>query len=318
MTLSLIAPLLEHDLGEALVDRSARVPLRALLNRLPLLGSGGFEVLLGGRKGPVGFSVRATAEELGEIGEAGGPQIRDFLRARSAEESLSRGVRETWLEWDDVAGSAQPNFFFRLEPPLGRPVFAAATLDAIERALLSLGLPRSETSRDALRHCIAGMPAPACARFIGVMLARGETACRVTIAHMPLDELTAGLRRMGWTGDRQPVIALARTLRPHLASSVLHLDIGESVFPRLGFEIPLLDALLIDRGLMTSSEAEALRAWPLALHAASSPDWPAALHANTFVRAVNHIKLTLDPFPSAKAYLAFSCGSTFPHPRSWA
>ena len=369
--LSTLLPLIEPGLSRELVTNEALTGIRSLMAHLPILSGGGFECPLGTQRGPVDMAMRVTESDGGFTflaawqprgGHNGWEAMREFARNQK-ECKLRDAVQEAWLEFDldaSIEGLVAPNFFFKLEPYFAKPTIFGPSADArlketvgtINRCLSLLGIELSEVGRAMLEHCVKCLPASSDVAFVGAMLQRGRSACRLTLGNMPLSELTAYLHKIGWAHRHEPLIPIIDLMGRHVRSVALHVDVSERPLGRIGMEVKpdakaggtgawesfLLE--LVAAGLCTRANVESILGWPGRMHRSSfEGTWPAVLgrEHNYFVRSINHIKLSYDPalLPSfawthqplitraatgmltAKAYLAFNYSTVFPHPALW-
>jgi hypothetical protein len=179
------------------------------------------------------------------------------------------------------------------------------------------------------------------------MLPRRQNSFRLTIGHVPLSELTAYLKDIGWPHPREPLVGITNMLLDHVTHVVLHLDVANHALSRVGLEVSFEKAVdqsaawrrffhaLVSIGLCLPAQAEAAHDWPVYLHSANfKTGWPQSLPrlSGFFARGINHVKLTYQagsaplvngPLPpvsiqsavgalTAKVYLAYNYGSMIP------
>ncbi len=362
-------PALDLPALAPLVPAASLTPLSRLAERLPPLSGMGLECPLGRRPDArVDLATRFTlahgaaallAEPSWRQGDdtEGWRRIGAFARAwGDPAQPLARAIPEGWLEFDVEVepGSAlpTPSLFLKLHdhyarPPLLGPKVAArhdATLAVLDAALATLNPAMESGTRERIEQVIRTMPAPTHLRYLGLMLAREQRGCRLTLTRMPISELTAFLDKVAWPHALEPVVGLCDLLLDHDQHVVLHLDVGESIGPRLGFEVHLdtpsawrrLLQHLAPLGLSTPEQIEAALAWPGRLTPALIGDaWPPLLDPRSgyLMRAINHVKLSYQapahglpqhqpgrPIPAAlsaasmaldaKIYLALNYGSS--------
>jgi hypothetical protein len=366
-----LLPLIEPALSRDLAPADALANVKGYLARLPLLSGGLLECPLGGRQQSVDLAVRATAADGGfrwladaeglekEFGGAEGWQrLREFARRRNeALRPLHRAVKEAWLEFDVDDGEAikPPNLFFGLDDTIGRPPLLgpevatrlAESVAVIREGLEALGVKLDPTRKGLLEQMLKERPAPSRLSYVGVMLARQTPGYRLTIERVPLSELTAYLRQVGWPHAREPIAGVINFLLDHVRHVALHLDVDEQVLSRVGMEVSFEQTVdqvaawkrflqaLTAHGLCAPAQAEAAHNWPAYFHPQNLGDqWPESLPRTSsyFARSINHVKLSYDPGTapiaggaitpisiqsavgalSAKIYLAFNYGSTIP------
>lgn len=317
--------------------------VKAALAQLPLLSGGGLEVrLTGNASRPIDLALHATAAagimELlargpltreapeGDAARAVWQRLRAFAEQHRAPGSLLReAVPQAWFEFDLDADGAlpPPNFFIRLDdhfgsPPILGPMALArqlASRNLLRQAARHLGVEPQAGALEALALCLRHRPGAASVKFLGVMLARPGRTFRLALGDVPLSELTAYLRDIGWPGDHRSLVPLLYFMEQHVDSVALQLDIADGgVQARLGLELSfskarqphaqseaqwdrLLEALKA-LALCDPAKAQAVRAWPGLLRKADMPDqWPAGFSERQawLRRSINHIKLTYEP-----------------------
>lgn len=336
-------PLLQAGLVPSLGNRRVLERLRLALSQLPLVSGGGFEVrLASGPTKPVDLALHTTAAAGGmallareqvtrdapasDEAAAAWQRLRAFAELHQAPGSLLReAVPAAWLEFDLDADAAlpPPNFFIRLDdhfgsPPIQGPMALArqlASRNLLQQAAQHLGVEPQAGALEALALCLRHRPGAASVKFLGVMLARPGRTFRLALGDVPLSELTAYLRDIGWPGDHRSLVPLLYFMEQHVDSVALQLDIADGgVQARLGLELSfnrarqphaqseaqwdrLLEALKA-LALCDPAKAQAVRAWPGLLRKADMPDqWPAGFSERQawLRRSINHIKLTYEP-----------------------
>jgi hypothetical protein len=163
------------------------------------------------------------------------------------------------------------------------------------------------------------------------MLARQVDAVRVCVRNLPVTHLDVYLQRIGWDGAAAGLSLLVATLAPLVDRIDLDLDVGETVFPKLGLECYIQLGLdwrdklshfldyLVDQEWCCATKRDALLAYDgYVQERADVARWPRhLLHASQllgpgmvsmFLRFVHHIKVVYHPDGrgEAKAYLAVS------------
>lgn len=224
------------------------------------------------------------------------------------------------------------------------------SLSLIGEGVRHLGVELRGSALATLERCLRYLPATSAVSYVGVMLQRAQGGCRLTLSLMPLDELTAYLHKVGWRHAHFPLVPLLDWLRRHTSHVVLHLHVEDGIAGQLGMEVSFEGKTGMDyerfltslesARLCSHAEAAAIRRWPIRLHRLNGHDtWPQELPAryNYFVRAINHFKLVYEPSlsaphspscqaliaraegitVSAKTYLSYAWGSTFPTPALW-
>ena len=253
---------------------------------------------------------------------------------------LDRALASIWLEFDlalHAVGCGAPGVFvdftrqaFASGTPSERAALAAVAVEPLLRR------PMSSAVRRALDHAFAVLPATATIPYAGVLLPRLSNVIRVCVDGLDAGNLVRYLRAVGWPGH---VHEVADALRDFVAAeptdgkvavnsagtnpqqralpqrTLLHLDIGATIEPRLGVEFSLgrrsqlrgivgeteFMRSLVARGFCTAAALAALQTWPHCHYA----QLPNELWRSFVVRRINHIKLVFDAGvpPEAKAYL---------------
>lgn len=164
---------------------------------------------------------------------------------------------------------------------------------------------------------------------LGAMISRSDKPLRVTVSGIPLQQLSDYLMRVGWLEPIHTLSTLVSTLSDFGKDiHLFHFDVGETVYPKIGFEYYLKDqpihksqgqlflSHLVAIGLCTQAKKNALLAWPGFSQKADIPElWPKNLTwiegllgskaLSIFWRAINHIKIVYQPDSplEAKGYL---------------
>ncbi|MEP6994835.1 MAG: hypothetical protein ABI968_09965 [Acidobacteriota bacterium] len=238
---------------------------------------------------------------------------------------LGEALDHIWLEFDVPSGGAGapavPSVFARLhEHPNGASRHPSS--ERVHRVLRALlGSTLSDGLTQSLGRCMAALPDSAQPAYIGVMFSRCIDAARLCVTGLTDELLMRYLKHIRWPGPAAEVAAIASAVRrysPSGATSLLHVDVGERIRPRLGLEYSLarLDQLkgrfgdepllqdFVERRLCTPVKRQGLLAWP----GHSFESFEHELWESLLVRRVNHVKLVFESgFPlEAKAYLQFS------------
>ncbi len=243
--------------------------------------------------------------------------LRGFLSRWSSEaEGPFSSISCVWLEFDldrPVEGIPTPSVCARLPRD--------ADLDWIVESLLPAlhGERLDDGRRDWVRRCHGEIPEEGILMYVFSMLSRPGNPLRLEIFGMDPDGALAYLRRVA--PHAAPSLAGIASIfegieRPHLS-----FDLRAEILPRVGLEgsfasqrdprwVELL-ARLVDRGLCTPAERDAILAWPgYDTFWTAAPDWPlerAGLRGFC-VRSLSHVKVVAQPgrTPEAKIYLLVS------------
>jgi hypothetical protein len=263
--------------------------------------------------------------------------VQAYDRACAEKDSpLHDSIKASWLEFDvppDHRDVPLPGLFagIRKDHPM-----ALASVDPSERLEWQICVTQAAMKplwgqelpsivSQTLRETLLSLPARARLIYVGAMLPRPTPAIRLCFTDMQHDELFAYLRRV-WQGPSSELeqyaimmsgeegIGLMGTMR----AAMLHLDVWDTVHPRVGLEFifarkpqirgRLAEAetgwlsRLVRLGLADPIRAKALAAWP----GYRSEVFPHLNHKNPVFRYVNHVKLVYAPDGfETKAYLTF-------------
>jgi hypothetical protein len=226
-------------------------------------------------------------------------------------------VGSLWVELDlDGAPEAlEPGIFVDLSWLSARGAGPAEwTAYAASAAARLAGHPPRPGVIRAVRRCVEALPPGARMSYAGVFPGRGGGSIRVCAAGVGAATLRGFLRRAGWTGDADAVLAALGHTDPGPVPGYVHLDAHDGgPGPRLGVEVPFqrraqLEGHIREAAWVASlpgvapEKAAALARWP----GWSSPVLPHQPWRSLLVRRVNHVKLLFHEgcAPQAKAYLA--------------
>jgi hypothetical protein len=304
--------------------------LLALGAQLPGDCQGILEIHLGAGGGDTDLSIRV--EEPGQarhmVERPLPPSLRSFLARWSEPGGPFSSIPCVWLEFDldQPAGSfPTPSVCARLPRD--------ANLDWVVESLLPAlhGGRLSEAQTDLVRRCHAEIPEEGILLYVFGLLSRPGNPVRMEIYGLDPAGALAYLNRVA--PHAVPALAEIAPLfegieRPHLS-----FDIGTEILPRVGLEGSFarqrdprwreLFNRLVDRGLCTPEEGEAILAWPgYDTFWTAAADWPLeqAGGRGFCVRTLSHVKVVAQPGrpPEAKVYLLVSslAGASSPARRS--
>jgi hypothetical protein len=318
----------------ALATERARSSVRRLARSVPSSDLAGFECALGHAAPRLDLIVRlprtladfASAHEDDPVWR----RIAVLSRRLHQRSPSLEGVNVMGLEFDvplvDAAPVRSPALFFELdrEADLAAPQLVRLTSQLLGNSLAA-------DCAALLGKCLSVLPARSAPFQLGAMLSRPSQAVRLVVSDMPPDELARYLRDIGWIGDNEPLTAAMSALADRAESFALSMDLAHSVHRRIGIECyvaggpsfvdqwRLLLEGLVERGLCTSAQADALLAWNGVSQENSCPDtWPRHLRwgdrllasraISVIARTLGHVKLVVEPgLPmQAKAYLGFA------------
>ncbi|BAZ30267.1 hypothetical protein NIES4074_27230 [Cylindrospermum sp. NIES-4074] len=242
---------------------------------------------------------------------------------------LYRSMNRVWLEFDVQDYSSEvpvPCIFLCMNEQVALDEFH---LFHLVSRVLNQGI--SANLKSHLQLCLNSLPEGAKIQHLGFMLSRNPTTLRVNVAGIPIKQLSDYLQKIGWRDSTDTLDASIADLSQWVDAILLTIDVGETIYPRVGLECFLyqqpsqdprwqkLCADLIDKGLCTEKKQTALLAWPGLSQKISEDDfWPANLTLcdrllqgkahSVFWRTINHIKIVYHPEQplEAKAYLAFA------------
>ncbi len=323
--------------------------IEQLACRLPPITPAGFEFRLVSNEGQVDLLQCIEAhnnepalllEHLRSTGLAAEPAWRrlyEFCVAwADAATPLHKAVHDIWLEFDlDEQAMTSPQAFAAPIPSVffgfHRTLPAPDRLAAIDFALpLLLGMELPPLLRDNLTRCFENMPEGAIVSHIAVMLARAVGAVRVNVQYARLEQIEPYLTQLGWQSSVRRFEPSLERIYELVKFVTLCLDIGETIYPRLGLECsshsipnrvadltPLLDDL-VERKLCTPEKHDALLRWEgIASPTTTNLPWPEHLITRSLIeppesfsiigRRLSHIKLGFQPGRpvEAKGYIGF-------------
>lgn len=339
--------LLPH-LVPTLVRPDAISGLKALAGRLVPILRGGFECRLSANQPQVDVqqcmvpdghelarlqaSIASAASGVEGTARQAWLSLQHFIAAWADPLSLLHdNIPELWLEFDNdpaSLGLMLPAVFFAL-PQEASPATDTYKIAAQSLNLL-LGLSGWCEWQNHLSRCFAACPDGVFVSHIGVMLSRSAPALRVNVKRLQPDTLIPYLQYLGWPCETNEVKALMKQLLTWADRITVCLDVGQTLYPRLGFECIFLRqpqddvhwAMLLDdlvkQELCTSEKREALLNWPGQTTPVNTPaDWPEHLIIDsllqpsssftTFNPCLSHIKVSWRPphLLEAKGYLWF-------------
>lgn len=252
--------------------------------------------------------------------------VRAFARRWSDRASaIGRGVSLAFLEFDSpFHDGAAPAVFARLNPsaasasadpwsrwgPLVREVVETVT-----------GAPLAAEVERRLSHAVLRLPPGALVADCATFTSRADGAVRLFLL-MPTAGVASYLAAIGWRGSAAHVEALIARHCAGWSRVPLHVDLADSILPRIGIELGPDDphALrpsssritnpaagwqrtldrLVTAGCCDREKRGAALRWPGRTSIRCGGRWPAALH-----RRISHVKLVIDSeaHVRAKVYL---------------
>jgi hypothetical protein len=272
----------------------------------------------------------------GEAVDASWQHVDNFLAQWCDQSSaLHESIADLWLEFDQthtLGHSLLPVMFFGFRPEREVVLDSSAGYEVAQQVLDALlGRPVWLPYQENLQRCFLASRGPAFVSHIGVMPARGLPALRVNVKNLSPDALGAYLEGVAWPGLKDEAVEKMARLYRFVDRLTVCLDVGERVYPQLGFECivgfqPPLESrwatfldYLVDEGWCSAEKRDALLAWPgLTYPNNAGVSWPdhmihdALLHpADRFTaleRRISHIKIVWRPQqqrPEVKAYFGF-------------
>jgi hypothetical protein len=321
-----------------LVPLEALSKIQTLAQCLPPCSVGLFECHLDKNQFRVDFQVRSscisfkmpeslTINPLWSTGISFG---HDWSELKT---HLCQMIDYIWLEFDLMGSSSLlpiPCIFFTLNQ--GCIDYSKLQEIAIKFLIKLLNLSFPLRIEPNLKTCIESLPKEAQIAHVGAMLSRPTKAVRLVIKKIPPQRLSDYLEQIGWQDPTNMLPQLVSNLSNWVNSVALAFDVSEKIYPRIGLECFLnqqpfideaswqsfLDNYLMKEGLCTSTQANALLAWPGFSQKLDQPElWPSHLKRldhllspnaiSLFYRTINHLKIVYQPGSPlvAKAYLAF-------------
>ncbi|NEZ55283.1 hypothetical protein [Adonisia turfae] len=335
--------LLLPQLSAALLEPNQVPGLKILASQMAPILRGGFECRLGDNSPQVDIQqcVISGNDEpallkkyLAEPSLAINPlwnHIQTFLHHWSdPDSSLHDSIPEIWLEFDSDVSNPRllPSLFFALPTHLSDPSQSFVQASQVLNSLLgSTWVPW----QDSLKRCFTACPEGIFVSHIGVMLSRSVEALRVNVKRLQPELLVPYLQRIKWLGQTDEIESLMTKLATQMDRITVCLDVGQQVYPKLGFECIFLKQpqdepgwanfldTLVDQGCCTPAKRQAFLQWPGQTTPMTIPThWPGELikasllrPQNCFTslsRRVSHIKVVYHPHSplEAKGYLWFA------------
>ncbi|WP_051055673.1 hypothetical protein [Allocoleopsis franciscana] len=321
-------------LHSALVSAEAMSRLQSLTQILPPCSRTVLEVRLGANQPQVDFFTCYPCHTLNLpknlLTHPIWQGIQNFcLECVDTTSLLHQNVKHIWLEFDLDKPPSQlpiPCIFFNA---LQETFSDAQAL--IEAALRIPNYQVSPKQQSNLQLCIDSLPSNARSDQVGAMLSRPNQPLRITVCGLLLQQVADYLRQIGWKDPTNTLSTIILTLSTFLDESdflLLNLDIGDTIYPRIGLEFypkqqPRLNRpellflnRLVEMDLSTLAKKNALLAWSGYSQKAEHPElWPENLTGgdlllrseaiSLFQRTINHIKIVYQPgcLLEAKAYL---------------
>ncbi|HEV2845640.1 MAG TPA: hypothetical protein VG477_12390, partial [Thermoanaerobaculia bacterium] len=278
--------------------------LHTLGRRLPGDCLAVFEARLGPGEGPVDLSIRLR--DRSEAGRVEGlplpPHLAAFLSAWAEPDGPFAPVRSVWLEFDldrDPEGLPCPIPSAKLAGPVDPDWLTGTLLPALH------GKPLSPEQREAVRFCLAALPAPGSLLYAFSLFPRNPGAVRLEAVGQSREEILETLRRVAPRTEQcasQAAPLFGKSGRFHLFA----FDLTSEVLPRIGIEASfarqparepgweILFQELVAAGLCTPGKRDAALAWSGYDTFRTAPEaWPleAAGHRGFFVRSLSHVKV---------------------------
>lgn len=276
-------------------------------------------------------------------------RLWSFARDWAAPDSRLAGqVEGLWLEFDLPTDGALvevpvPRVFvdFSREACAERSVETRLRL-AVETLRPLAGGDLGSRAEDGLRACLERLPSGAFVPYVGFSPdggGTGEAVLRVCVQGLG-QALVGYLGALGWAGEADDLVV--RVLTPLAEAkgdpvhsfSIVHLDLGRRILPRIGLEYPfarmsqrggLLEETnllehLVSRGWCSEAVRDSLVRWPgRQVELMDHEVWPSEVD-----RRLSHVKVTYATGQEihVKAYLCFSfepmAGGTLIGTRPWA
>lgn len=197
----------------------------------------------------LGILPGSTAEQAyRRRGLGARPDSSEAARARHLERIRGPAFRDivevtaTILEYDAAnETSPDPAIFqgFRT-PASGASGIRDPELAGRLASAMAAAAGRAEDAREAeaVRKTVATLPPRGRLTWIGAMPGREPRMVRLLLAGFETRSLTADLRRLGWPGRPEAVVALLEVLGPFCEGIALQIEVSaDGVLPRLGLEV---------------------------------------------------------------------------------
>ena len=304
-------------LSEPLFEVQAVTRLYALARALPGDILTVLEARLGLGSQPVDLSIRLRSP--GEAAHMRGyplpSHLATFLAAWAEPSKLFSPVRSVWLEFD-LGGRRQPFPIpcAKLEGAVDPEWLTGTVLPALH------GRPLESSQQEAVRRCLAALPAPAHLLYAFSLFPRNPAAVRLEFFGLDPAGILEAVRRL----SPETMAAAAEVAPLFTGVDRIHfsLDLTSEVQSRIGIEgsfarLPEREPRwrevferLVQAGLCTPEKRDAALAWSGYDTYRTAPEaWPvAAVGRRGFcVRSLSHLKVVCQPDrdPEAKVYLAF-------------
>ncbi len=248
-----------------------------------------------------------------------------LLEWADPDSSFHREISEVFLEYDVLpSGTRLPLLFFALEKGMD----PAATRDLAAR-VVETALGKRRTFLDPFEQLTEKLPEGAFVAYLGILFSRDINVLRVNIKGLRLSAVGPFLRAIGFAGDEASIrdgLELAYGLADRVT---LCLDLGETIFPRIGLECfwdqspeketywrYFLEAME-QRGICRNEKAGAVLQWNEDIVPGTTSAWPEHLWMESLKRPessftllrkkVSHLKLSCGAGRPAelKAYLGY-------------
>jgi hypothetical protein len=243
------------------------------------------------------------------------PHLAAFLAAWAELDGSFLPVRSVWLEFD-LEGEHPP-------PPIPcAKLGGAMEPEWLTDTLLSTlhGRPLEFSQQEAVRRCLAALPAPAHLLYVFSLFPRNPAAVRLEFFGLDPTGILKAVRRL--SPETMAAAAEVAPLFTGVDRIHLSLDLTSEVQPRIGIEgsfarLPEREPRWgevferwVQAGLCTPEKRDAALAWSGYDTYRTAPEaWPvAAVGRRGFcVRSLSHVKVVCWPDrpPEAKVYLAF-------------
>jgi hypothetical protein len=218
--------------------------------------------------------------------------------------SLNRYVSDVWFEFDNhQLDKALPGPCFLFSPgnlhkrSVSDPVATDWLFDSALSILFNEFL--SAKVKEKVVNSIDALPEKGAIFQIGVMMSRNADRLRLCTS-MPIDSYSGCLEKIGWQGSYYFLDKTLKSLKRYVDAVFIDVDVGESIYPGIGFEccyrggvdikarLEIFMEYLMEQRLCTQERADNVYSWI----------------KNSGV--LSHIKIVMNPDQSlkAKAYLA--------------
>lgn len=247
-----------------------------------------------------------------------------FFKWANPSSTYHKNINEIFLEMDVLPGKQRvPLLFFSLDEEDKHK-----TNDFLIKVLQET-LGKNRSFYPILERCFKSCPENASVFYAGIQFSRNIDAIRINIKNLYPQQVIPFLAELGYkhfTPELEHWINFVYSLSDRVRVCI---DLGKSVFPKIGFECfwddpPSIDTRweafldeLVSKDICLKAKAEAILSWDHDIYPHQSIPWPEHLWIQSLQkpideftylkRKVSHLKLSIDPLnqPELKSYLGY-------------